>query len=170
VLTVRCTAKLLKRLRGEPVAEPAPSTTRLGEWYATILAMRPFHVVLLVNETTRLPVYFPAKPLATLGQRIPDAIARVLFELGIDPEVIAEERRAMEPVVFAKTASRSVLGTMNQFIFELPYILDDNVSMTDLELSMKLARGITTIPPLSYEVPAEQVVLALARPAPPSRS
>jgi hypothetical protein len=161
MLTVRCTAKLLKRLPGDPLADPPPSTTRLGDWYATILVMRPYHLVMLVNETTRLPVFIPARPLATLAARIPDAIARVLFELGIAPGVIAEERRAMAQVVFAKTASRSVVGTMTQFTFELPYMIERDLTISDLALSLELAQTLTTIPPSGYEVPAEQVVRVL---------
>lgn len=37
MLIVRCTAKLLGRLEARPEQEPPPSTTRLGDWYATIL-------------------------------------------------------------------------------------------------------------------------------------
>jgi hypothetical protein len=165
MLTVRCTAKLLKRLPGEPAADPAPSTTRLGEWYATILVEWPAQLVLLVNELTRLAVILPARPLATLALRIPDAVARVIFELGVSPGAISEERRAMEPIVFAKTASRSVLGTMNEIVFERACIREMEPGMSDLAMSMKLARMLMTIPPHGYEVPAEQAVLALANKA-----
>ncbi len=165
MLTVRCTAKLLKRLHAEPVATPVPSSTRLGEWYATILAVRPAHLVLLVNEMTRLPVIIPARPLATLAERIPDGIARVLFELESEPGTISKERQAMAHVAFAKTASRSVLGTMNEFIFELGFIREREPGMTELEMSLKLGQRLVTVPPSGYEVPAELAVLALANKA-----
>ena len=84
--------------------------------------MRPRHLVLLVNETTRLPVLLPAREFATLGQRIPDAIARVLEDLGIAADVVDRERRAIAEVTFAKTASRSVLGTMNEFALYLEHL------------------------------------------------
>ena len=162
MLTVRCTAKLLRRLPGEPAADPPPSTTRLGEWYATILVEKPAHVVLLVNELTRLPVLLPARPLATLAERIPDAIARVIFELGVAPGTISLERRAMEPIVFARTKSRSVLGTMNEFILERACVREQEPGMTDFEMSMQLAGVLKTVPPHGYELPGEQAVLALA--------
>ena len=38
MLILRCTAKLLSRLKAPVATAPPPSTTRLGDWYATILA------------------------------------------------------------------------------------------------------------------------------------
>ena len=52
MLTVRCTVKLLLRLKASPVPSPASSSNRLGDWYVTILAIRPAHLILLVNEPT----------------------------------------------------------------------------------------------------------------------
>ena len=77
MLVVRCTAKLLSRLKVRSTAPSGPSTTALGDWYATILPVRPAHLVLLVNEASRLPVVLPARELSTLGGRIPDATADV---------------------------------------------------------------------------------------------
>jgi serine/threonine protein kinase len=74
MLIVRCTAKLLTRLKVRPEAASTSSTTRLGDWYATILPVRPAHLVLLVNEGTRLAVLLPAREISTLSKRIPEAI------------------------------------------------------------------------------------------------
>ena len=76
MLIVRCTAKLLARLKVRPEPCSAPSTSRLGDWYATILPVRPSHLVLLVSEVSRLPVVLPARELPTISRRISEAIAR----------------------------------------------------------------------------------------------
>ena len=82
MLTVRCTAKLLRRLKVAPPASGEASSTRLGDWYATILSVRPAHLILLVNEPTRLAAVLPAREISTLATRIPEAIIKVLRELG----------------------------------------------------------------------------------------
>src|SRR5262245_41672496 len=101
MFTVRCTAKLLSRLKVRPEPTPAASTTRLGDWYATILPWRPAHLVLLVNEPTRLAALLPARELSTLTTRVPPAIVDVLQELGVAQEVIDDEREAMARVALA---------------------------------------------------------------------
>ena len=162
MLIVRCTAKLLGKLKVQP--EPAfspPATTRLGDWYATILPMRTSHVVLLVSESTRLPFVLPARELSTLARRIPDAIGRVLRELGVDSGVIDEELEAMAEVAFDRTASRSVLGTMNEFVLHLGPMRDAQPTMTEHAMSMKLGRVLVTIPSHGYQHPAEFTVQSL---------
>jgi len=138
MLVVRCTAKLLARLKVAPIKDPQPGTTRLGDWYATVLPMRPAHLVLLVNARTRLAAVLPAKPIATLAKRIPDAIVEVLRELGAAIHVLESERLAMADVVLAKTASRSVLGTMNDFSFnmDLRAALDDEPDLLDVAMAL----------------------------------
>ena len=119
MLVIRCTAKLRRRLSSQQMVDVARSTTRLGDWYATILHLRPAHVILLVNEPSRLAAMLPAREFSTLARRIPEAIAEVLRDLGISQAAIARERREMQEVAFAKTASRSVLGTMNDLAFQM---------------------------------------------------
>lgn len=155
MLVVRCTAKLLDRLKVRPGPASLASTTRLGDWYATILPLRPSHLVLLVNESTRLPVIVPARELATLAGRIPDAIAQVLRDLGIDPGIIDAEREAMAAITFDRTASRSVLGTMNELVFHLRPRRDAEPAMSEHKLSMDLGRVLVTIPGHDYQHPGE---------------
>jgi hypothetical protein len=168
MLIVRCTARLFGRLKVKPQQEPRPSTTKLGDWYATILSMRPAHLVLLVNDSTRLAAVLPARELSSLAKRIPEAIAEVLRELGAPADVIAEERRAMAEIAFAKTASRSVLGTMNDFVFHMELRAAAHEDIDLLELAMFLNR--TPVSPLSYKRPDDVVKEALGVAIIPGRS
>jgi hypothetical protein len=70
---------------------------------------------LFVNETTRLPLFMPLAPLKTLAVRFRSHLEAVLLEHGIDPDFVARELAAMAEVTLAKTASRSILGSMNEF-------------------------------------------------------
>jgi hypothetical protein len=114
VLTVRATRKLLDRLGpATPGAEQA-STTLLGDWYGTVWFWRP-QVALLVSEVTLLPVLMPLAPAGTLLERLGPEVAAVLAVHGAPAEFIDAEVREMDPVRLARTASRSVVGIMNEF-------------------------------------------------------
>jgi hypothetical protein len=115
VYIVRGTKKFLERA-GRPVVELPQSTTVLGEWYANALLWRP-QVALFVNARTFLPILMPLAPASRAVDRFPAALVEVLNALGIDPRFVASESRAMDTAVLAKTASRQVLGVMNEFTF-----------------------------------------------------
>jgi hypothetical protein len=155
MLVVCCTTKLLKRLRVETAPPSATPEPRLGEWYATILQMRPQHLVLLVNEPTRLAAVLPARDFGVLGQRISDAIVRVLQDLGLDAGAIDHERRAMADVTFAKTASRSVRGTMSEFGFQLEQLRNAHPHMPEHALAMHLGRAPVEMPRYGCRAPAD---------------
>jgi len=125
VLVLRCTQKLLKHV-GPPVADPPASTTALGDWYAQPLAVGHQRYVLLVSERSRLPVLMPGRDVKHLASHFPAALSRVLAGLGVPAEVIARERAEAGEIVIAKTASRSVLGTLNDFSHMLRWQLWDD--------------------------------------------
>lgn len=76
MVMLHCTRKLLARLPAAREREDPRSAGRLGSWYANLLVTKPVHLVLLVNEATRLPVLLLAAPFATLTRRIPVAGGR----------------------------------------------------------------------------------------------
>lgn len=158
MLVLRCTGRLLQRLASSTVSVPPRSTTRLGDWYATLLTWRPRHLVLLVNEATRIPVILPARPLSTLTNRATGAIADVLRELGVDPAAVDDECREMAEVVHARTASRSVLGTINEFAFHLEALHASRSAESEHKLSLLLGDMLVTVPPLGFEYPGEVVL------------
>lgn len=155
MLVVRCTAKLLRRIEPWHLPAASRSTNRLGDWYATILALRPAQLVLMVNEFTRLPVVLPAREFATLEGRIPIAIARVIDELGVEPNTRDAELIAMCEITFDCTASRSVLGTMNEFTSLLKVIRKDQPNLTAHGLSLEMSRFLVKIPGHGYQPPGE---------------
>jgi hypothetical protein len=73
--------------------------------------------VLLVNERTLLPVLMPLAPAASLLERFPLHLAGVLGALGVPAEFVDQELAAMGEGVWSKTANRSVVGSMNEFVF-----------------------------------------------------
>jgi hypothetical protein len=115
VFVIRGTKKFLDRA-GHPVTDPHESTTVLGEWYANVLFWRS-QVALFVNARTFLPVLMPMAPASSVVRRFPTAFADVVNALDVDPRFVASEIEAMGEAVLSKTASRQVLGVMNEFTF-----------------------------------------------------
>lgn len=118
---LHCTKKLLDRIKPE-IVEPGPSDTALGSWYATALLWKP-QVALLVSERTLLPVLVPLAPATTLARRFTAQLALVLKEHGVPSEFIAQEVWRMDKVQYAKTANRSVVGILNEFVKQAEFWL-----------------------------------------------
>ncbi|WP_233999906.1 DUF6933 domain-containing protein [Porphyrobacter sp. TH134] len=139
---LHCTKKLLDRINPE-ISVPGQSDTVLGNWYATVLFWKP-QVALLVSERTLLPVLIPLAPADTLARRFPAQLALVLQEHGVPSEFIAQEVWRMGQAQYAKTANRSVVGILNEFVRQTEFWLaayayekgdDDDL----LAISVKLA-------------------------------
>lgn len=115
MVIVRATRKLLQRLGRAPILDGEMSTTRLGDWYATVLPWRPRQVALFVSEHTLVPVLMPLAPTATLLDRFPDHLAAVLRAHQVPEPVVAAEAVHTRTYRVAATANRSLLGSMNEF-------------------------------------------------------
>jgi len=115
VVVVRCTERLLFRLKqfdGEPSEE---STTRLGDWYGNLLRVGQRHALLFISERSRLPVLLPVRAADRLQKELPAAVRDVLTWVGVPPEAIEQELAHMSPMYFGRTRSRSLLGSLTEF-------------------------------------------------------
>jgi len=131
-------------------SESYPASTALGDWYATALFWRP-QLALLVNERTLLPVVVALAPAATLPERLGPAVAGVLARHGIHQAFIEAEVAAMSHIAVVKTRSRSVVGTMNDFVFQATVYREHGT--TDLlDLALRLAE--TPCSAIGYSSPA----------------
>jgi len=139
MVIVRATRKLLQRL-GPPSPDVDVSSTILGDWYATFLPWRPRQVVLLVNERTLLPLLMPLAPAATFLARFPDELARLLEAHRLPPSTVAVEVAATRDARLATTASRSLVGSMNEFAFLAQGHRTAGSEPDLLELSLTLSR------------------------------
>lgn len=111
MVVIHGTRKFLERV-GPPAVTPAPTTTALGNWYATVLFWRP-QVALFVNEVTLLPVLVPLAPARGVLSRFLSVLPRILLTHGCNATFVAAELEQMQHSVLDKTKSRSVLGIMN---------------------------------------------------------
>jgi hypothetical protein len=139
VLIVRATKKLRQRLGPATPYDGEPSTTLLGEWYATLLPWRPQQLILLVNEETMLPTLMPLAPGATVPARIAPEIAAALAAHHAPTTVIDGELRQMWDCRFGPTANRSIVGIMNEFAYLADVYRHSDPSRSLAELGLKLA-------------------------------
>ena len=121
MFTLRCTKALLKRIKTPTSASPPAPNTVLGDWYANLLLTRSKQLVLCVSERTLLPILVEAANPGTLGSRLQNAVAEMLRVIEVPEERMWAEEAAMEELVVSTTASRQVLGSMNDFAHMLAY-------------------------------------------------
>ena len=117
MVVLRCSQKLLARLKQTDTLPVVESTTRLGDWYGNILQIGRRQHLLFISERSRLPVVIPIREARDLTTIFPDAVCEVLAAVGVPAANIADERARMSKVAFGRTRNRSLLGTMNDFAF-----------------------------------------------------
>ncbi len=144
--TLRCTRKLLRRTDETPSSEAVTPTTVLGDWYANLLYLRPQQLVLAINERTLLCVLVPAAPAATVAERLRLEVGGLLRDIGVPAAKVAAELAAMEHVAIGATASRAVLGCMNDAVKQLEFYPRGAGGAVDLRAaSLHLAENIYSL-------------------------
>lgn len=119
---VRCSQKLLKRLRLPPApVEPAPADNPLGEWCADIdfIDRQPF--VLLMNAATGAVLVLPgrAADLKRLHEMAMEQLRFLFAACGIGGALVEAELDAWRlPPAFARNGNRSLVASMNQRRYE----------------------------------------------------
>ena len=149
MVTIRCTQKLLRRIRSE--LSPSESDTLLGDWYANILFTRWQHVILCVSERTLLPVVVTARAANELGTHLSQSLQQLLPQLGVSEQQVKVEIAKMSPVLFAPTRNKRILGTMNSLMDDLSWYLGEHPKISLLEASLHLAE--TPCAPIEFESP-----------------
>jgi Domain of unknown function (DUF6933) len=160
MFTLRCTQKLQKRLEINYDESPCLPTTALGDWYANILVLQKRPVVLFVSEKSLLCVLVYARESPTLVPRFRDGVAELLRQLGATNTAIEKEREAMAEVLIGPTRSRSVLGSMNDFVYQVQASADYNSDRTLLDHQLSLAE--MPCAPINYSTPGTKALSFLA--------
>ena len=157
MIVLRCTQKLLSKVKPTLIATPLgrESSGMLGDWYCHYVQHGRAHLVLCVCERSLLPMVIPAAPARHFPLRLAETLAQMLARMNIASNKIEREVAAMRTVVFAATASRVVLGSLNDFNYALSFY-DDEIQMgAFVPLSLHLAE--TPCKPIAYQSPIEVV-------------
>jgi hypothetical protein len=158
---IHCTKKLLKEL-AVPLVEPnkIPSPTEgLANWYANLLRIDRRKCVLFTNEKT-LYTFLIAKVLKSNLKNIEEEfLINLSYNLqneGFGLEVINRIMKEYQEIGFAKTVSKSVLGSMNDLAWQYEFQIMreggiDNIKI--LQLNQMINR--TPMGALKYKYPIE---------------
>jgi hypothetical protein len=154
MVVLRCTQKLLVRLKQTGDMPAVESTTRLGDWYGNILRLGRRQYLLFISERSRLPVVLPIGEAKRLTTVLPGAVCDVPATVGIAAADIADERSRMSEIAFGRTRNRSILGTMNDFAFMAQHV---NRNRDEPESPEELVRFLSQTPilPLDGASPIE---------------
>lgn len=158
MFTLRCTQRLLDRVKATPDPAPTPADTILGDWYANLIRFGRTQIVIAVSERTLLPIVIPAKGARTLPTRLGDTLEHLLISIGVTPQDALTERSAMLSWSIGKTASRRVLGSLNELAFQLDAGLIHFPERDLLEHALWLAR--TPLKAIEYGSPDAATVAA----------
>ena len=116
MVVFRCTQKLRKRLGSSTAVSPLPiSDTILGDWYCNLVHFGRLQTILCVSAGTLLPVLIPAKDARAFPERLAAELGPLLLEIGVEATAVQEELNKMRAYAIGPTASRSILGSMNDF-------------------------------------------------------
>ncbi len=162
---LRCTKKLLAIIGPSLVVEPGP-TPNAEDWYANLLWFDGRKCLLLTHSATLFSIFqadVRAADLRATGPLVSRLIGRELRSEGLPAETFAD----LEPdkVILAKTASRSVLGCLNDMAFQCEHSINGSggLSRTDLAaLNHWLRRNINSA--RGYQPPIELTAARLAAP------
>src|SRR5215475_1084403 len=95
MVVLRCTHKLLVRLKRVGEMPPAESTTTLGDWYGNILHIGRRQHLLFISERSRLPVVIPIREVKRLEALFPEVVCNMLTAVGIGARDIFDEQAQM---------------------------------------------------------------------------
>jgi hypothetical protein len=144
-VVLRCTKKLLDVLKPPQVSALEPAE---DDWYDNLLVLDGRKCLLLTHAATLFSVF---EPDVRVGQlRSTRTFVSALLERELQEESLPAHTfgdTASEPLVFAKTADRSVLGCMNDMAFLAEVAVGQSgglASLDDRALNRRLRRNINS--------------------------
>lgn len=158
-MVVRCTGKLLNLL-GKHSVTLVDAPTSSDDWYANLLWIDRRKCLLIVHAGTLFALFaadIHVSDLRPLERRIVDLLAAAMLEEGLPTDALG--RLQPSDVRLAKTASRHVLGVMNQMAFEIGWHVDQAGGPGNIDvdaLNSHLRRSLHTKDG-DYRIPLELV-------------
>jgi len=156
MITFRCTKKLLKYLNVVPTENTQPPLAALGDWYANLIPTCAGDLILFASEKSLLTVAIPLWESDHLVPLFRIRVANLLFMIGIPLKIIAREVSHFDQIQFSKTASRSILASMNDFAWHYKIMAEESVDEARLSLS-KAEYKMAQMPcgALGYQFPGD---------------
>jgi hypothetical protein len=144
---LRCTKKLLTELKTKP-SGGATCSNELGSWHANLLRIDRRKCILFTNDATLYSFLIPGlkKPQfenfrEVFGQNLFKNLLWENFPQN-QIEIVLDEHRE---IIIAKTNNRSVLGSMNDLVFQLKYRISAMGGLVNIDLA-ELNHELNRIP------------------------
>ena len=138
MVVLRCTQRLLLRLKQFDEDLSVRSNTRLGDWYGNILRMGRRHALIFVSARSRLSILIPIREANRLPGVFPDAVCQMLRAVGVPAADVEHERARMSEIAYGRTKNCSLLGTLNDMSFgaRVHFIAARHDSLEDIALRL----------------------------------
>jgi hypothetical protein len=160
IILIRGTQKLLKRL-GKQSSELNASTNALGDWYATLVYVGRIQLILCTSANSLLSVVFEARRVKTqIAESLCKGLETLLFDIGASESQVRAELEQMRDYQVGPTASRNVLGTMNDFTQSIYYRINEQPEVTLQQINLDLS-GTPCKGPRGYIFPSERARMLL---------
>lgn len=125
---IHCTQKLLKELGNPHLVESTDvNSGELASWYANLLRINRRKCILFTNEKTLYSFLVPNVVKEHFKDFKTVFLTYLCFNLqaeGFGRDIIEKMREEHKELSLAKTANRSVLGSMNDFAFQYECYMD----------------------------------------------
>ena len=114
------TARLWTQLGApHPLSPRSPtSDSILGDWSLKSVDVYQGRFIVCVNARTLMAVVFAERPLSKLARALSVCVGAQLEVFGIPQERIASEVTALESATFGKNRDRSLLGILNEVVYQ----------------------------------------------------
>lgn len=159
MILLRCTGRVLKRFDLDPVTMTLEGRCLLSPWYANLLNVGPSRYVLCMSQRTLLPIIMPQRK-GEFPMLFGRYLEPVLTAIGIPAEAAARESEAASSYAIAKTASKSMLGSMNDFT----HMARRRFERTTDPLSVALELSGTPCAALEFVTPEKETCRAFGVP------
>ena len=142
---IRCTAKLLKEmgLKKTDLVDESPKFSFLGQWHANLIYINRRKCIIFVND--KILLNFIVADVSRAQIRKLNGIFESMFRCflaseGFSKELVEKILAEYSEVKFAKSNSRSVLGSLNNLAFYYEYSICSSGGLHSPEVPAIIAR------------------------------
>ena len=163
MLYIHATEKLAKAIHAKPEPCPVDDASWMEHWYANIIAITEYHdAILMTNAETLYSFVFRLPrggvPFFATVEQFRKKLRHVIAIQGAPSKQADEMISGLDQYVICKTASRSLLGSMNDLAIGMQFYADrtlgdgNQFNLEELEASL----NDTPLKPLGYHFPVER--------------
>ncbi len=138
-MILRCTAKVIKELKSSKsqVFDQQGSTRALDEWYVNLFHLNRRKCLMFTNAESLfsfVAVGVSRKDIQNLPELFRKELSKALFYEEFSAGEIQRIMKQVDTITIAKACNRSVLGSMNQMLFEYEHTVYRHQYFEDREL------------------------------------